>query len=70
MFDLLMFLFCSSAASLLVVFIVGLVCVCRRQRAVFRYTTQRRRGRLDRGCIRLVTKGVPSGSLWEDGKEM
>lgn len=31
--------------------------------AVFRKTKQRRRGRLDPGCIRLWSEGAPSGSL-------
>lgn len=41
-------------------------CVCE-ERAVFRKTKQRQRGRLDPGCIRLGTEGAPSGSL--EGEE-
>ena len=39
------------------------VCVSLIWRAVFRNTKQRRRGRLDPGCIRLGTAEEPSGSL-------
>lgn len=41
------------------------VCVCLIWRAVFRNTKQRRRGKLDPGCIHLGTEGGPSGSLEE-----
>lgn len=61
-----LFFICSLLACVLHRGLCVCVCVCWRQRAVFRNTKQRRRGRLDRGCIRLVSGGEPSGSLWED----
>ena len=44
------------------------VCMCESliSRAVFRNARQRRRGRLDPGCIHLGTGGAPSGSLEEE----
>lgn len=50
------YLLARSARS----FVCVSVCVCD---AVFRKTKQRRRGRLDPGCIRLWSEGAPSGSL-------
>lgn len=69
-FDLFIYFFCCcccciSHASLSVGKERVCVYVCLIRRAVFRNTKQRRRGRLDPGCIRLGTEGAPSGSLEE-----
>lgn len=58
-----LYIFVVVAAASATLFYLLANCVSVIQRAVFRNTKQRRRGRLDPGCIHLGTGEAPIGSL-------